>query len=104
MAWVYLIVAGLLEIGFATTLKLTEGFTKTGPTIVFLMFSVLSFWCLTRALTAIPIGMAYSIWTGIGAAGTVVVGALLFSEHLSAWQFFFLATLVGSIVGLKFIG
>lgn len=101
MAWTYLIIAGLFEIGFTTFLKLTEGFTKTLPTIVFFGFSLLSFWFLTRAIVDIPLGVAYAVWTGIGAAGTACIGVFFFQDQLSLWQIFFLCTLVGSIVGLK---
>lgn len=90
--------------GFTTSLKLTMGFTKVIPTMFFLMFSMLSFWFLNKAIEEIPLGMAYAVWTGIGAAGTVVIGAVFFQEHLSGWELFFLCSLVGSIFGLKFVG
>lgn len=89
--------------GFTTSLKMTLGFTKLIPTLFFFMFSLLSFWFLNKAIEAIPLGMAYAIWTGIGAAGTVVIGSLFFDEHLSGLQLLFLCTLVGSIFGLKFV-
>jgi quaternary ammonium compound-resistance protein SugE len=71
MSWIYLLIAGIFEMGFTTSLKLTEGFTKTIPTIFFFIFSILSFWFLNKAIEVIPMGMAYAVWTGIGAAGTV---------------------------------
>ena len=104
MSWVYLVLAGLFEMGFTTSLKLTEGFTKVIPTVFFCIFSILSFWFLNKAIEIIPLGMAYAIWTGIGAAGTVLIGTFFFNEHLSSWEIFFLCTLVGSIFGLKFLG
>ena len=74
MSWVYLVMAGFFEIGFTTFLKLTSGFTRLAPTLFFFLFSILSFWFLNRALHSIPMGIAYAVWTGIGAAGTVVIG------------------------------
>ncbi|NQY93136.1 MAG: multidrug efflux SMR transporter, partial [Campylobacteraceae bacterium] len=75
-AWVYLIFAGVLEVGFASMIKLTENFTKMVPTLVFLVFACGSFYALTKAVETIPIGTAYAIWTGIGAFGTIVIGIL----------------------------
>ena len=101
MPWVYLLIAGLLEIGFASTLKLTERFTKFWPSAIFLVFCYGSFFFLERAAEKIPIGTAYAVWTGIGAAGTVLVGTLFFKEPLSFGRACFLITLIGSIIGLK---
>lgn len=102
-SWFFLILAGIFEIGFATTLKMTDGFTKIAPTVIFLLFSILSFWSLNKAIETIPIGIAYAVWTGIGAAGTVCMGALLFGEVLGMWKILFIATLIASIFGLKLI-
>jgi quaternary ammonium compound-resistance protein SugE len=102
MAWVYLMFAGLFEVGFASTLKLTENFTKLWPTLIFSVCILLSFILLNRALRDIPIGTAYAVWTGIGAAGTAAVGIFFYKEPATALRLVFLATLVGSIVGLKF--
>jgi len=102
MAWGYLMFAGLFEVGFASTLKLTENFTKLWPTLIFSVCILLSFLLLNRALRDIPIGTAYAVWTGIGAAGTALVGIFFYKEPATALRLVFLATLVGSIVGLKF--
>lgn len=102
-AWIYLILAGLLEVGFASMLKLTENFTKLIPTIIFLVFATGSFYFLTKAVQTIPIGTAYAIWTGIGAFGTIVVGILFYSEPAGFLRLFFLFTLISSIVGLKLV-
>ena len=102
MAWTYLVLAGLFEVGFASTLKLTEGFTRLWPTLIFTVCIVLSFLLLTKALKDIPIGTAYAIWTGIGAAGTAIVGILVYKEPATALRLFFIFTLVGSILGLKY--
>lgn len=101
LSWIYLLIAGLLEIGFTTFLKLTEGFTRPVMTGFFLLFSVLSFYFLNRSIETIPLGVAYAVWTGIGAAGTACVGVFVFGDDLSMWKVFFLSTLVGSIFGLK---
>lgn len=102
-AWVYLILAGVLEIGFASMLKLTENFTKLVPTLIFLVFAIGSFYSLTKAVNVIPIGTAYAVWTGIGAVGTIIIGILFYKEPASAIRLFFLFTLVSSIVGLKLV-
>lgn len=101
--WIYLIIAGVLEIGFASTLKLTEGFTKLVPTAVFVFFAIFSFYFLNKAAQTIPVGTAYAIWTGIGAFGTIVVGILFYSEPASFLRLFFLMTLIASIIGLKLV-
>ena len=101
MSWAYLLFAGLFEVGFASTLKLTDGFTKLWPTLIFTVCIVLSFLLLNKALKDIPIGTAYAVWTGIGAAGTAIVGILVYKEPATALRLFFIVTLVGSIIGLK---
>ena len=101
MSWALLVLAGLFEIGFASTLKLTDGFTKRWPTLIFTVCSVLSFLLLNKTLKDIPIGTAYAVWTGIGAAGTAIVGILVYKEPSTALRLFFIATLIGSIIGLK---
>ena len=102
MAWAYLMLAGLFEIGFASTLKLTEGFTRLFPTLIFVVCLALSFIFLARAVRDLPIGTAYAVWTGIGAAGTAIVGILLYKEPATALRLLFLSTLIASIIGLKF--
>ncbi len=102
-AWIYLIFAGVLEIGFASMIKLTENFTKTVPTLVFIVFACGSFYALTKAVETIPIGTAYAIWTGIGAFGTIVIGIVFYSEPAGLLRLFFLFTLIASIVGLKLV-
>ncbi len=102
-AWTYLILAGIFEVGFASTLKLTEGFSKLVPTVIFLVFASLSFYFLTKAAQTLPIGTAYAVWTGIGAVGTIIVGIVFYSEPMGALRLFFLFTLVASLVGLKLV-
>ena len=103
MAWIYLMVAGLFEIGFTTFLKLSDGFTKLWPSLGFLVFSAISFLLLTVAMRVIPLGTAYAVWTGIGALGTAVVGILFFEDPVSVLRIMFLMLLIGSIVGLKLV-
>ena len=101
MAWLYLIAAAFCEIAFAASLKLTVNFSNLKWTIVFLFFYILSIVLLNKAVQTIPIGTAYAVWTGIGAAGPVIIGIVWFKEPASFWRLFFLVTLVLSILGLK---
>ena len=102
MHWLYLILAGLFEIGFTTTLKLTEGFTKLVPSVIFTICAFLSFSFLTKAVERIELGTAYAVWTGVGVVGTILIGIFYYKENASALKLFFLFTLVSSIIGLKF--
>ncbi len=101
--WTSLIIAGLLEIAFTTFMKLSDNFTRWVYIIPFLVAASASFIFLNKAITSIPLGTAYAVWTGIGAAGTAIIGMIFFGDPVSIARIFFLATLVGSIVGLKFL-
>jgi quaternary ammonium compound-resistance protein SugE len=103
MAWVYLIVAGLFEVAFTTSLKLSDNFSHKGWSAVFFVAISLSFYFLNRAIQTIPIGTAYAVWTGIGAVGTVLVGIWFFREPSDLWRIFFITLLIGSILGLKLV-
>lgn len=103
MFWVYLLIAGFFEVCFTTFLKLSNNFTHIPYTILFALCAILSFGFLNKAITGIPIGTAYAVWTGIGAAGTVTIGILFFKETSDLLRLVFLFTLIGSIVGLKFV-
>ena len=103
MAWFYLIIAGLFEVGFTTSLKLSENFSHKGWAAVFFVSISLSFYFLNKAIQFIPMGTAYAVWTGIGAVGTVVVGIILFRESVDFWRMFFNFLLIGSILGLKVV-
>ncbi len=103
MSWIFLILASLCEIAFAGSLKQTNNFTNTRWTIIFVVFYILSIVLLNKAIQKIPIGTAYAVWTGIGAAGTVLLGIFYFREPFHFWRIFFLCTLVLSIIGLKFV-
>lgn len=100
-AWVMLIVAGLLEIVWAVGLKATHGFTRPVPTILTLLAMLGSVLLLARAMQVIPLGTAYAIWVGIGAAGAVVFGILLHGEAVSPLKILSLVAVLGGIVGLK---
>ena len=102
MAWLYLILGGLFEVGFTTCLKLSNNFTKLSWSIGFFICITLSFVLLNKAVQVLPIGTAYAVWTVIGAAGSVIVGIYLFKEPSDFWRLFFLFLLIGSILGLKF--
>ena len=101
MAWVYLIVAGLFEIGWATGLKYTEGFTRLWPSLWTAASMALSVWLLAVALKTIPIGTGYAVWTGIGAAGTALAGMVLFGESRELIRIVSIAVIMAGIVGLK---
>ncbi|MBA4020217.1 MAG: quaternary ammonium compound-resistance protein SugE [Pirellula sp.] len=102
MAWWILIVAGLLETGWAVGLKYTEGFTRLVPSVLTGLAIVASMYLLSVAARTLPIGTAYAVWVGIGAAGAVVLGMVLFGESRNPARLFFLGLLLVSIVGLKF--
>ena len=101
MHWFYLIVAGLLEIGWALGLKYTNGFTRLWPSVATVACMIVSFQCLALALKGIPLGTAYAAWTGIGAAGTAVLGMLLFNESREVGRIVCLVMIVAGTVGLK---
>jgi len=106
MAWLLLIVAGFCEVGFASCLgkaKETSGAESSWWMAGFFGFLSLSMFLLYKATQTLPIGTAYAVWTGIGAAGTVLVGIFVFKEPATFWRMFFLTTLIASIVGLKFV-
>jgi quaternary ammonium compound-resistance protein SugE len=103
MAWAFLVLAGLFEIGFTTFLKLSEGFSRFWPSVGFLVCAIASFWLLTKATAVIPMGTAYAVWTGIGAFGTALIGILWFNDPATTWRLVFLVLLVGSIIGLKLV-
>jgi len=102
MAWIYLFIAGLFEIGWAVGLKYTDGFTRLWPSIVTIVTMILSFYFLSSAVKTIPIGTAYAIWTGIGAVGTAILGIILFDESKEFIRIIFIMLIVIGIVGLKF--
>lgn len=103
MAWIFLGIAGLFEVIWATSMKYSEGFTKLGPTAITVAAMVVSFAFLSFSLKALPLGTAYAIWTGIGTVGTVVLGIFLFDEAVDVIRIGCIAMIVAGIVGLKLI-
>ena len=101
MAWILLIVAGLLEVGWAVGLKYTQGFTKLWPSVGTVAAIIASMYLLGVAAKTLPIGTAYAIWVGIGAAGTAILGWALLGEPMPPARAVCLVVLVMSIVGLK---
>jgi quaternary ammonium compound-resistance protein SugE len=103
MAWIMLVVAGLMEVGWAVGLKQSEGFTRPIPTAITLVLMVASMWLLGLAARSLPIGTAYAVWTGIGAVGTALVGLAILHEPATAGRLACLGLIVAGIVGLKLL-
>jgi quaternary ammonium compound-resistance protein SugE len=101
MSWIYLTLAGLLEIVWAIGLKYTEGFTRLVPSLVTVAAMVVSIWFLALALKTIPVGTGYAVWTGIGAVGTAILGIVLFAEPATAARVACIGLIVAGILGLK---
>ncbi len=101
MAWTFLVIAGLLEVCWAIGLKYTEGFSRFWPTAITLVAMAASFGCLAQALKSIPLGTGYAVWTGIGAAGTAVLGMVIFAETVSLIKLASLLCILLGIIGLK---
>ncbi len=104
MNWVILIIAGLFEVGFASCLGKAKESTGSTANLWYAGFFVclaISMYLLVKATQTLPIGTAYAVWTGIGAVGTALVGIFVFKEPADFWRVFFIATLIGSIIGLK---
>ena len=101
MAWFILVAAGLFEVGWAIGLKYTEGFTRLWPTIWTLFAIIISLWLLGIAMKSLPVGTAYSIWVGVGAVGTVILGIVLFGEPVNVARLVSVALIIAGIIGLK---
>ncbi len=106
MNWIFLVIAGLFEVAFASCLGKAK--EATGNDVYwwyagFLVSLAISMFLLIKASETLPIGTAYAVWTGIGAVGTVLVGILVFGDPAHFWRLFFILTLIGSIIGLKFV-
>jgi quaternary ammonium compound-resistance protein SugE len=101
MAWIFLLIAGIFEIVWAIGLKYTEGFSKAVPSFITIAGMGISFYFLSMAVKTLPIGTAYAIWTGIGAAGAVILGMVLFGEPRNFLRLMFVAFILIGIIGLK---
>ena len=103
MAWVYLFIAGLLEVGWALGLKYSEGFTKLAPSVVTIGGMIFSFLFLSLAMRTLPLGTAYAVWTGIGAVGTVILGIVLLGEPADALRLLCVGLIVAGVIGLRLV-
>ena len=103
MAWLYLFVAGLFEVGWAIGLKYTEGFSRLVPSLLTVTAMIISLALLGLALKTLPVGTAYAVWTGIGAVGTATLGIYLFGEPATAARLASIGLIVAGIVGLKLV-
>lgn len=103
LAWIALITAGIFEVIWAYFLKQSDGLTKILPTILFVATLAISMILLALSVKVIPIGIAYPIWTGIGAVGSVIIGVIFFGEALTFLGAIFLMMIISGIIGLKFL-
>ena len=101
MPWLWLIIAGLLEVAWAVGLKYTDGFSRLWPTVATVVLMLGSFWCLAQAVKALPLGTSYAIWTDIGAVGTAIAGIILFKEPATVARLVCIGVIVAGIVGLR---
>lgn len=101
MQWIYLVLAGLLECAWSTTMKLSNGFSHLWWSIVTVIGMILSFVFLSLSLKGINLSIAYPIWTGIGAVGAILVGVLVFHDSISPLTWFFIVLLITGIIGIK---
>jgi quaternary ammonium compound-resistance protein SugE len=101
MPWLYLLLAGLLEVGWAIGLKYTNGFTRLWPSVSTIAAMIVSFFFLSLALKTIPVGTGYAVWTGIGAVGTAILGMVLLGEPRAVGRILCLVLIIAGIVGLK---
>jgi quaternary ammonium compound-resistance protein SugE len=104
MAWLTLVAAGLFETGFAVSLKLSHGLTRLWPTAAFAACALLSFALLTVALRRLEVGAAYAVWTGIGAAGTAVVGMAFLGDAVSTMKLVSIGLILAGVIGLNLAG
>jgi len=103
MAWAYLAVAGMFEIGWAIGLKYSDGFSKPIPSLLTVVAMAFSLWLLSLAMKTIPVGTAYAVWTGIGAVGVAILGMVLFGESRDVLRITCLFLIIAGIVGLKLV-
>ena len=101
MAWIILFLAGLFETGWAIGLKYTDGFTRLWPTVWTVFAMIISLWLLGIAVKTLPVGTAYSVWVGVGAVGTVVLGIVLLEEPANAARLISVGLIIAGIIGLK---
>ena len=101
-AWVIVLIAGLLETGWALGLKYSEGFTRPIPSVLTVVGALASFWLLSMAMRDLPVGTAYAVWVGIGAVGTAILSVFLFGDPVNLMRVLGILLIVGGIIALKF--
>lgn len=101
MAWVYLVIAGVFEVAWATAMKYSEGFTRLWPSVATVVLMLASFGLLSQSMKTLPLGTAYGVWTGIGAVGSVLVGIFFFGESRELVRVLCMVLILSGIVGLK---
>jgi quaternary ammonium compound-resistance protein SugE len=101
--WIYLVAAGVCEMGFTTFMKLSNGFQHWRYNVAFAVCALLSFGLLNLSTRELSLGTAYAVWTGVGAFGTAAIGILVFKDPATIWRLAFLTTLIGSIIGLRLV-
>ena len=104
MAWTYLLMAGACEIAATTLFRYTDNFSRLWPSIASIAVGIASFYLLNRSLAGVSLGTAYAVWTGIGAAGTAIIGIALYDEPSNLMRILCLAMLISGIVGLQLFG
>jgi quaternary ammonium compound-resistance protein SugE len=104
MAWILLVIAGIFEMAMAISLKESHGFTHLWPSLLFAVTGTISFVLLSWALRTLPVGTAYAVWTGIGAAGTAIIGILFLAEPRDALRLVSIALIVAGVAGLQIVG
>jgi quaternary ammonium compound-resistance protein SugE len=104
MAWFLVVIAGIFETGFAVLLKQSHGITRLWPTVGFAVCALISFGLLTYALRSLEVGPAYAVWTGLGAAGTALVGMIVLDEEVSVVKIVSIGLILGGVVGLNLSG
>ena len=101
MAWAILVLAGLFEVGWAIGLKYTEGFSRLWPSVWTIAAMLISLWLLGIAMKSLPVGTAYSVWVGVGAVGTVILGIVLLGEPANAGRLISVGLIIAGIIGIK---
>jgi quaternary ammonium compound-resistance protein SugE len=102
--WIYLIIAGVLEVVWATAMKKSDGFSKLGPSVVTIVAMIVSFALLALAMKSLPLSVSYTVWVGIGAVGSAIMGVVWYGERLNAAQWVCMGLVAVGIVGLKALG
>ncbi|MBX3402034.1 MAG: multidrug efflux SMR transporter [Phycisphaeraceae bacterium] len=103
LAWIYVVVAGLFEVVWATSMKTTDGWTRLWPSVMTIGAMLVSFFLLAKAMQSLPLGVAYTVWVGIGAIGAALTGWIVLGERLTAPQWACIALIAAGIIGLRLV-